>query len=109
MNVPGYIVYGNDHGKTAISCPREVGHFRRSWVDHERCTASIVGSTMLLSVFMTLSGRDEEDHIKALVTVRDTLTEAGRREPKISLLAGNLNIEFRLDNANVDLHSLDSI
>ena len=23
MNVPGYIVYGNDHGRTTILCPRE--------------------------------------------------------------------------------------
>ena len=51
MNVPGHIVCGNDHGKTAILCPREVNHFRRSWVDHERCTAILVGSTMLLTVF----------------------------------------------------------
>ena len=36
MNVPGYIVYGTDHGRTAILCPREVNHFRRSWVDNER-------------------------------------------------------------------------
>ena len=32
MNVPGYIVYGRDHGRTAILCSREVNHFRRSWV-----------------------------------------------------------------------------
>ena len=24
MNVPGYFVYGTDHGRTAILCPREV-------------------------------------------------------------------------------------
>ena len=27
MNVPGYIVYGTDHGRTAILCPQEVNHF----------------------------------------------------------------------------------
>ena len=52
MNVAGYIVYGNDLGRTAILCPREVNHFRRSWIDNERCTAIMVGSTMLLSVYI---------------------------------------------------------
>ena len=50
MNVPGCIVYGRDHRRTAILCPREVCHLRRSWVDHERCTAVLVGSSMLLAV-----------------------------------------------------------
>ena len=35
----------------------------------------VVGSTMLLSVCMPHSGRDEEDYIEALETVRATLTE----------------------------------
>ena len=78
MNVPGYIVYGDDHGRTAILCPREVNHFRRPWTDHERCTAVMVGSTMLLSVYMPHSGRDEEDFIEALATVRSTLTEKSK-------------------------------
>ena len=54
MNILGLIVYGVDHGRTAILCPREVNQFRRSWVDNERCTAILVGSMMLLfCVFFT--------------------------------------------------------
>ena len=101
MNVPGYIVYGNDHGRTAILCPREVNHFRRSWVDHERCTAIMVGSKMKRSVNMPHSGRDEEDFIEALETVRATLTE-GRKAGATDFFfffGGDLNIEFRLDHA----------
>ena len=60
---------GTDHGRTAILCPREVNHFRRSWVDNERRTA------MLLSVYMPHSGRDEVDYIEALEAVRATLVE----------------------------------
>ena len=78
MNVPGYVVYGTDHGRTAMLCPREVNHFRRSWVDNERCTAILVGSTMLFSVFMPRSGRDEVEYIEALELVRATLTEGKR-------------------------------
>ena len=55
--------------------PREVNHFRRSWVDNERCTAILVGSTMLLSVYVPHSGRDEVDYIEALESVRATLAE----------------------------------
>ena len=71
----GFVVCGADHGRTAISCLREVNHFRRSWIDNERCTAVMVGSTMLLSVNLPHSGRDEEDCIEALETVRTTLTK----------------------------------
>ena len=78
MNVPGYPVYGTDHGRTAILCPREVIHFRRSWVDNERCTAILVGSTMLFSVYMPHSGRDEVDYIEVLESVRATLMEGKR-------------------------------
>ena len=72
MNVPGFTVYGTDHGRTAILCPREANHFRRSWVDKERCTAILVGSTMLLSVSMPHSGREVMDNIEALESVRVT-------------------------------------
>ena len=85
MNVPGCIVYGRDHGRTASQCRREVNHFRCSWVDHERCTAIMVGTSMLLSVYMPHSGIDEEDYIEAPEAVRTIL--AGRRELLISLLA----------------------
>ena len=78
MNVPGYIVYGTDHGRTAILCPREVDHFRRSWVDNGRCTAILLGSTMLLSVHMPHRGRDEVDYIEGLLSWREK-----EREPRI--------------------------
>ena len=60
-NVLGYIAHGRDHGGPATFCPREVHHIRRSWADHKRCTANMVGSSMLLSVYVPHSGLDEED------------------------------------------------
>ena len=81
MNVPGYIVYGTDHGRTAILCPREVHHFRRSWVDNERCTAILV-----VQFTCRTSGYDEVDNIEALESVRATLTEGERRVPLTSSL-----------------------
>ena len=46
-------------------CARErVNHFRRSWVDRDRLTAIVMGTMMLLSVYMPHSGRDEEDYIE---------------------------------------------
>ena len=88
MNVPGLIVYGRDQGRTAILCPREVKHFRRSWADHERCTARKVGSTILLSVYILHSGCDEEDHIEALETVRATVTEGRKAGGRRFLFGG---------------------
>ena len=78
VNVPGYIVYGNDHGRTAILCPREVNHFSRSWADHERCTAIMVGSTMLLSVFVPHSGRDEEEGLHRGLLRRECYSDRGK-------------------------------
>ena len=96
MNVPGYIVYGTDHGRTAILCPREVDHFCRSRVDSERCTA-IVGTTMLLSFYMPHSRYDEVDYIETLESVRAILTE-GKREGAVDFfIGGDLNIELKLD------------
>ena len=61
MNVPGFFAYGCDHGGRAILRHRRLSHFRRSWVDHERCTAISVAPSMLLSVYMPHSGHGEED------------------------------------------------
>ena len=107
MIVPGH-THGNDHGKTAILCPREVNHFRRSLVDHERCTAIMVGSMLLLSVHMPHhSGHGVEDYMKALETVRAALTK-GRKAGATDFFVGvDLNIEYRMDSAK-DLHGLDS-
>ena len=68
----------------AILCPRGVHHFRRSWVDNGRCTAILVGTTMLFSVYMPLSGRDEVDYIEALELARATIME-GKRMVEVSL------------------------
>ena len=96
VNVPGYIVRGTDHGRTAILCPREVYHFRRSWVDNDRCTAILVGSMMLLTEYMPHSGCDEEDYIEALETVRAIPTE-GRKVGAVDFFHdGEINIELRL-------------
>ena len=110
MNVPGFIVFGTDRGRTAILCPREVNHFRRSWVDNERCTAILVGSTMWLSVCMPHSDREEMDYIEVLESVRVTLTE-GKRESAVDFfIGGDLNIELKLglvDDENRDLDRID--
>ena len=89
MNVP------TDHCRTAILCLLEVDHFRRSRVDNDRCTAILVGSTMLLSVCMPHSGRDEVDYIEALVSLRVTLTE--RKREGGFCIGGDLNLELKLD------------
>ena len=79
MNVPGFIVQGTGHGRKAILCQREVNHFRRSWGDNERCTAILVGSTMLLSVYKPRSGCDEVEYIEALESVRATPMEGKKK------------------------------
>ena len=55
---------------------------------------------------MPQSGRDAEDHIKALETVRATLTEGKKTGATDFIIGGDLNIEFRMDNANEDLVSI---
>ena len=60
MNVPQFFVYGRDHGRTAILCPREFNHFRLSWVDQERSSAILVGSSMFLSDYKRLGRLDSK-------------------------------------------------
>ena len=105
------IVYGNDHGRTAILCPWEVDHFRRAWVDKERCTAIMVGSTLLLSVYMPHSGRDEEDYIEALETVRATLTE-GKTAGAVDFLfavTSILNLGYRGGGEDTIAHEKNEV
>ena len=64
---------------------------------------------MLLSANMPHNGCDEEDYIEALETVRATLTEEKKASAVDFFIDGDLNIEFRLDNVNDDLHCLDII
>ena len=64
---------------------------------------------MLLSVYMPHSGRDEEDYIEALETVRNIMTE-GRRAGAVDFyIGGDINIELKLVNTGEDLRGLDSI
>ena len=69
----------------------------------------MVGSVMLLSVNMPHSGREEEDHIEALETVRVTPTEGKRAGAADFFIGGDLHTELGLDNTGGDLQGLDSI
>ena len=109
MGVPGHIVYGRDLGKTAILCPRQVSKFRRSWISHERFTAILVGSTMILSVYMPHSGRDEEEHITTLEAVRDIMGEGKNMGAVDFFIGGDINIELKLEPDHEDLQGLDGI
>ena len=60
-------------GRTAICAHGEVNHFRRSWADHEMHRHHI--NDVAFRKYMPHSGRDDEDYIEALETVRATLTE----------------------------------
>ena len=64
---------------------------------------------MLLSVLMLHSGRDEEDYNEALEKVRVACIEGGKAGAVDFFLGGDLNIEFRLNKVDEDLHGLDSV
>ena len=78
-------------------CPREVNHFRRSCTDYEKCTAILLGSSMLICL-------DEWVHIEALGVVRNIMTE-GRMAGAVDFI----NIEMKLGKTGEDLQGLDSI
>ena len=109
MNVPGHIVYGRDLGETAILCPRQVRHFRRSWISHERVTAILVGSTMIKSVYMPHSGYDEEEYITTLDVVREIMLEGKNMGAEDFFIGGDINIELKLDNDHKDFQGIDGI
>ena len=62
----------------------------------------------MLSVYMPHSGRDEEDYIEALESVRATLTGEKRAGAADFFIGGDLNIELRLDNIDNEQQGLDS-
>ena len=109
MNVPGHFVYGRDLGRTAILCPGQVSHLRRSWISHERVTAILVGSMMILSVYMLHSGCDEEDYIMMIEAVRDIMSEGKSMGTVDYFIGGDLKIELKLETDHEDLQGLDGI
>ena len=58
---------------------------------------------------MPQSGRDEEDHIEALETVRDVMTEGRSAEAVDFQISGDINIEMKLGNPDENLQGLDSM
>ena len=96
-------------GKTAILCPRQVSQFRRSWISHERISAILVGSTMILSVYMPYSGRDEEEYIATLEAVRGIMGEGKNMGAMDFFIGGDINIELKLEPDHEDLQGLDGI
>ena len=69
----------------------------------------MVGSSVLLSVYMPHSGRDKEDYIEALETVRTILAEGRKAGAVDFFIGGDINIELGLGNAGEDLNGLDSM
>ena len=109
MDVPGHIENGRDLGKTAILCLRQVSQFRRSWISHERFTAILVGSTMILSVYMPHSGCDEEEYIATLEAVRDVMGEGKHLGAMDFFIGGDINVELKLEPDHEHLQGLDGI
>ena len=102
MHVLGHIVYGRDLGKTATLCPRQVKHFRRSWVSHDRVTAILAGSAMIMSVYMPHRGYDEEEYSATLDAVRNTLMECKTLGAEHFFIGGYINIALKFDDGHED-------
>ena len=57
INVGELFCYTSNVGKTAMLCPRGLCGVRRSWNDHERCTALLVDRSMIFcSTWASCSG-----------------------------------------------------
>ena len=55
-----------------------------------------------------LDGHDEEDHIEALETVRNVMTEGRMAGAVAFYIGGDIDIEMKLGNIGEDLQELDS-
>ena len=105
MEVENYIVFGCEHCRKAILCPRHVSQFRRSWLCHARCTAIRVGSVMILSIYMQNSGCDEENYIAGLEIVKMIMEERKEMGAKDFFIG----IELKLMGGSEDVEGLDNI
>ena len=80
MHVPGCIVLWvwsrSDSPLVSGTCLPD----RRSWSSHERCTAILVASMMILSVYMPHGGYDEENYIAELEIVKIIREEGTNRD-----------------------------
>ena len=101
----GYVCYGWDSGRTAILCPRQVCHVRCSWECHERRTAVLIDSLLILPVYMSHGGYEGENHITVLEIVK-VITEEGRDGQGLRRWR-DLNIELKLEAGEGKFQGLD--
>lgn len=76
---------------------------------HERCTAVLVASMMVLSVYMPHGGYDEENYIAELEIVMIIIEEVKKMGAKDFFINGDLNIELKLESGNVEFLVDDSL
>ena len=92
----------------AISAMDVPGHIV-SLVNHERCTAILVGAMMILSVYLPHSGFDEEDYFAMHEAVRNVMDEGKKLEAVDFFIGGDINVELKLSPGDEDLQGLDGI
>ena len=110
MKVLGSVRYGWDGGKTAILRLRQVSQVRKSWECHERCTAVLIDSVMMLSVYMPHGGYDEEkNYIAELEIVKIIMEEGKNGSQGLLFVGGDLNIELKLEGVNGNFRVLTAL
>ena len=81
-----------------------------SLTGHERCTASMIGSMMVLSVYMPHGGFDEEEYITEIALVKIIMDDRNKMGPKISSFAAisTLSSHWKGEGGE-EYHGLDSL
>ena len=99
MEVGNCIVCGcelgeNNHFMSACALP--VSPFVGQ-LGHTRCTAVLVGSMMILSLYVPHGGYDEEDYITEVEVVKIIMEE--EMGAKDCFIGGDINVELKLEGA----------
>ena len=90
MKIKEFVVHRRDGRLTAIFVPEKLQRNKQSWIHHDKCTALLVKSILLLSVHLPHDGYDEEEYVIVMATIQNV-----KRAKKI-MIGGDLNIELGL-------------
>ena len=82
---------------------KQVCQVRRSWDRNGGRTAVLLGSMMILSVFVPHGGYDEENYIAELEIVKIVMEKGGQITAEDFFNGGDLNIELKRDGGDENI------
>ena len=96
LELKGFVCYGDTHGHPTLLFPEQFCTMKRSWESEERCTATLFGTTMVMTVYAPDSKKSLEIYEECVSSVVKVLREGRRGGAKDFYITVDFNVELGL-------------